>query len=106
MDIGLSHLEEMALPMELSTIPVASKPCDLPHKHHKFVKEELMNLLEEGVIERALSSYAVPIIVVPHKAPPGCLLTETKRLVIDTCELTSNSLKSKLFRLSLKAAIC
>ena len=46
-----------------------------------------MNLLEVGLIERSLSPYAAPIIVVPHKAPPGSSLTETKRLFIDYHEL-------------------
>ena len=46
-----------------------------------------MNLLEAGLIERSPSPYAATIIVVPHKAPPGSSLTETKRLVIDYLEL-------------------
>ena len=46
-----------------------------------------MNLLEAGLIERSLSPYATPIIVVPHKTPPGSSLTETKRLVTNYCEL-------------------
>ena len=86
MDISLTHLEEMVLPTEPGVTPVASKPDDLPFKHHKFITEELMNLLEAGHIERSLGPYAAPIILVPHKAPPGSSLTETKRLVIDYCE--------------------
>ena len=45
-DIGLTHLKEMVLHTEPGSIPVASKPYSLPLKHHKFVKEELTNLLE------------------------------------------------------------
>ena len=81
-DIGLTHLEEMVLPTEPRAPPVDSKPYDLPLKHHKFVEEELTNLLEAGLIKRSLSPYTTPIIVVPHKAPPGSSLTETKRLVV------------------------
>ena len=87
MDIGLTHLEEVVLPMDSGATPVASKPYDLPHKHHKFIKEELMNLLEAGLIERSLSPYAAPIIVVPHKAPPVSSFTETKILLIHYHEL-------------------
>ena len=86
-DIGLTHLEEMVLPTEPGAVPVASKPYDLTFKHHKFVIEELTNLLEADLIERSLSPYTTPIIVVPHKAPPESSLTETKRLVIDYHEL-------------------
>ena len=57
-DIGLTHLEEMALPTEPGAAAVASKPYDLPLKHHKFVKEELMNLLDVGLIERSPVPYA------------------------------------------------
>ena len=78
MDISLTHLEEMVLPTEPGATLVASKPYDLPLKHHRLIKEELMNLLEAGLIERLLSPYAVPIIVVLHKIPPGSSLTETK----------------------------
>ena len=38
--------------------PVASKPYPLPPNHHKFVKEEIANLLEAGLIKRSLSPYA------------------------------------------------
>ena len=60
-----------------------------------------MNLLEAGLIERSLSPYTAPIIVAPHKAPPGSSLTETKTLVIDYHELNK-----QLPKLSLKAALC
>ena len=50
-DISLTCLEEMVLHMKPGSIPVASKPYSLPLKHHKFIKEELTNLLEAGLIE-------------------------------------------------------
>ena len=86
-DIGLTHLEEMVLHMKPVSISVANKSCSLPLKNHKFIKEELTNLLEAGLIEWSLSPYAAPIMVVPCKAPAGSSLTETKRLVIDYQEL-------------------
>ena len=55
------HLKEMVLHTKPGSMPVVSKPYLLPLKHHKFVKEELTNLLEAGLIEWSLSSYAVPI---------------------------------------------
>ena len=61
------------LPIEPEAASVASKPNNLPLKHHKCVKEELTNLQEVGLIERSLCSYTAPI--------------KTKRLVIDYCEL-------------------
>ena len=82
-DIGLTHLKEMVLHTEPGSIPVVSKPYSLPLKHHKFVKEEITNLLEAGLIEWSLTPYAAQIIIVPCKAPAGSSLTEMKRLVID-----------------------
>ena len=67
--------------------PIASKPYPLLHKHHKFVKEEIENYLEAGLIERSMNQYAAPIIVVPRKSKPGVPLGETKRIVIDYYEL-------------------
>ena len=72
---------------EPGSIPVESKHYSPPLKRHKFVTEELTNLLEPGLIELSLSPYAAPIMVVPRKAPAGSSLTETKRLVIDYREL-------------------
>ena len=59
---------------------MASKPYLLPLNHHKFIKEELTNLLEVGLVEWSLSPYAVPIMVVPHKAPAGSSLTRDKEI--------------------------
>ena len=50
-DIGLTHLKEMVLHTEPGSIPVVSKPYLLHLKYHKFVKEEITYLLEEGLIE-------------------------------------------------------
>ena len=86
-DTGLTHLKEMVLHTEPGSMPVASKPYSLPLKHHKFVKEELTNLLEAGLIEWSLSPYAAPIMVLSHKKPTGSSLTVTKRLVINYQEL-------------------
>ena len=86
-DISLTHLEEITIDTNPNLPPVTSKPYSLPLKHHKFVKEEIENLLEAGIIERSISPYAAPIIVVPREGKPGAPLAETKRLVIDYCEL-------------------
>ena len=80
-DIEQTHLEEMVLHTEPGSIPVTSKLYSLSLKHHKFVKEELTNLLEVGLIEQLLGPYAAPVMVVPHKAPAGSSLMEMKRLV-------------------------
>ena len=82
----------MVLPTEPEAAPVASKLYDLSLKHHKFIKEELTNLLEVGP-ERSLSPYVAPNIVALHNAPPGSYLTKTKGLVIDYCELNKKLFK-------------
>ena len=55
------------------------KLSPLPLKHNKFVKEEIENLLEAGLIEQSISPYAIPIIVLPRKSKPGASLPETRR---------------------------
>ena len=50
-DIGLTHLEEMTIEPDTEVTPVASKLSLLPMKHHKFVIEEMENLLEAGLIK-------------------------------------------------------
>ena len=50
-NVGLTHLEEMVTETDAELPPAVSKPCYLPLKHHKFVKEEIGNLLEAGLIK-------------------------------------------------------
>ena len=74
-DIGLTHLQEIETVPELP--PVTTKPYPLPLKHHKFVKEEIENSLDAGLIECLISPFAAPIIVVPRKCKPRAPLAET-----------------------------
>ena len=60
----------MTIDIEPNLLPIVSKPYPLPLKYHKFVKEEIENLLQEGLIE---ISYAAPIILVPRKSKSGAL---------------------------------
>ena len=60
-DIGLKHLEEMKIDTDPNLPLIASKPYYLLLKHHKFVKEEIENLLEAGLIGGTMSTYAIPI---------------------------------------------
>ena len=75
LDIGVTHLNEMVLHTKQGSIPVVGKPYSLPLKHHKFVKEEIPNLLETGVIEWSLNPYAAPIMLVTQMAPVGSSFT-------------------------------
>ena len=63
--------------------PVASQLYPRPLKHQKFVKEEVQNLAEAGLIERSISPYTTPIRVVPRKSKPGPPLAETERLALN-----------------------
>ena len=62
---------------------IASQPYPLLLKQQKFIKEKIENLLEAGLIERSVSPFTAPIIIVPRKSKPGTPLPETKTLVID-----------------------
>ena len=66
--------------MEIDTgdsLPVAQSPYTLPLKHYYWVHQEI----ETGVIERSLSRWASPVIVVPKKSAPDKLLR--RRLCVD-----------------------
>ena len=86
-EIGLTHLEEMVIETNPKLPPMVTKPYPLPLKHYQFVKEEIENLLEARLIERSMSPYAAPVIVVPGKCKLGTPLAEMKRLVINYQEL-------------------
>ena len=68
-DIGKTTL----IKMEIDTgdsLPVAQNPYTSPLKHHEWVWKEIETLEKAGVIERSLSPWASPVIVVPKKSAP------------------------------------
>ena len=63
-DIGRTHLEKMKIDTDPNLPPLQAT---LPLIHHKFITDEIENLLETGLIKRFMSPYAAPIIVVSRK---------------------------------------
>ena len=99
-DIRLTHLEEMTIETKLKLPLVASKPNPLPLKHN-FLKEEIENMLEAGVIERSMSPYATSIIVGPRKSNPGAPFSWNQKvsnrlLSIEQANLLSTNNSSKI----------
>ena len=68
-DIGRTTLIEMEIDTG-DNLPVAQNPYTLPLKHHEWVRKEIETLEKAGVIERSLSPWASPVIVVPKKLAP------------------------------------
>ena len=68
-DIGRTTLIEMEIDTG-GNLPVAQNPYTLPLKHHEWVQKEIETLEKAGVIERSLSPWASPVIVVPKKSAP------------------------------------
>ena len=69
-DIGKTMLVEM----EIDTgnhPPIASKPYTLPLKHYDWVQREIETLERAGIIERSISPWASPVVIVPKKSAPG-----------------------------------
>ena len=66
-DIGRTTLIEMEIDTG-DNLPVAQNPYTLPLKHHEWIQKEMLE--KAGVIERSLSPWASPVIVVPKKSAP------------------------------------
>ena len=65
-DIGKTSLLQMEI--ETSNSPlICQKPYTLALKHAEWVKRELNILKEAGVIERSVSPWASPIVIVPKR---------------------------------------
>ena len=65
-DIGKTMLIEM----EIDTgnhPPIASKPYTLPLKHYEWVQREIETLERAGIIERSISPWASPVVIVPKE---------------------------------------
>ena len=78
-DIGQSKLIEMDIETDPNLLPVASKPCTLPLKCLEWVRKEVEDLEKAGNIQRSISPYASPIVVVPRKRPPGSPCARNKK---------------------------
>ena len=68
-DIGRTQLIEMEIDTG-NSVPLAQSPYTLPLKHYDWVRNEIETLEKAGVIERSLSPWASPVIVVPKKSAP------------------------------------
>ena len=68
-DIGRTQLIEMEIDTG-DSLPVAQSPYTLLLKHYDWVRQEIETLEKSGVIERSLSRWALPVIVVPKKSAP------------------------------------
>ena len=69
-DIGHTPLVTMDIETGDSP-PVCQKPYSLPLKHVEWVQKELEILERAGVIQRSISPWASPIVIVPKKSEPG-----------------------------------
>ena len=63
-DIGQTDLIKMLIATRLDAAPIAAQPYPLALKHHDFLKQEIKNLLDAGIIHKSMSLWASPIIVV------------------------------------------
>ena len=79
-DIGHTQLIEMEIDTG-DSLPVAQSPYTLPLKHYDWVCQEIETLEKSGMIERNLSRWASPVIVVPKKSAPDEPLR--RRLCVD-----------------------
>ena len=64
----------MLVEMEIDTgnhPPIASKQYTLPLTHYKWVQREIETLEKAGIIERSISLWASPVVIVPKKSTPG-----------------------------------
>ena len=68
-DIGKTQLIEMEIDTG-GSVPLAQSPYTLPLKHYDWVRKEIETLEKAGIIERSLSPWASPVIVVPKKSAP------------------------------------
>ena len=69
-DIGKTLLVEVDIDTGDSP-PIACRPYTPPLKHHDWVKKEIEILDRAGIIDKSISAWASPVIIVPKKSKPG-----------------------------------
>ena len=70
-DIGKTMLIEMEIDTGNHPPPTTLKPYTLPLKHYKWVQREMETLEKAGIIERSISAWASPVVIVPKKSAPS-----------------------------------
>ena len=85
-DIGHTSLVTMDIDTGDSP-PVCQKPYSLPLKHVEWVQKELEILERAGVIQRSMSPWASPIVIVPKKTES--LEPPRRRMCVDYRMLNS-----------------
>ena len=69
-DIGRTNLVTMHVDTG-NNPPICQKLYTLPLKHYSWVQQEIETLECTGVINKSISPWASPIVVVPKKSAPG-----------------------------------
>ena len=66
-DVGISNQPLVEIPTEGP--PCISAPYTIPLKFRKWADNTINKLLDAGMIQRTMSTWASPIIIVPKKGP-------------------------------------
>ena len=72
-DTGQMHLIEMHITNKPGATP--AHPYPLALKHHNFLKQDIKNLLDTGIICKHMSPWVNPIMVVKEHTPKGFTTT-------------------------------
>ena len=68
----ISHTELITMDIDTGlNRPVSQRPYTLLLKHHDWVKKEIEQLEYAGVIEKCVSPWGSPIVIVPKKSSAG-----------------------------------
>ena len=70
-DIGYTKLIKMDIETDPNLPPVASLPYTAPLQCQEWVRKRLEDLGKAGIIQRSISCYASPNVVLPRKCPLG-----------------------------------
>ena len=68
-DIGHTDLIEMHIANRIDVTTITAHPYPLPLKHHDFLKQEIKNLLNIGIMHKSMSPWASPVIVIKKHTP-------------------------------------
>ena len=86
-DIGQMDLIEMHIATRLDTASVAAHPYPSALKHHDFLKQEIKNLLDAGIIHKSICLWASHIVLVNKHTPEGS--SQQFHLCVDYRKLNS-----------------
>jgi hypothetical protein len=88
--LGFTNIYQQKINLQDNVTPTYIKPYRLPQSQKAEIDKQIKDMLENDIIEPAISEWSSPLLIVPKKLDTG---DKKWRVVIDYCQLNNKTKK-------------